>query len=139
MDGHYFGRATDYQLSPDGKTIYICYENTGALTETSNFGQAYHPHGRWSGRKAFLTMTEIFVSSVTTLFPYLRLRNRGTPDFSAVPLVDHVEEIIQTAANGGAALPLFTVEGVPLLTLRGSGPDLGGTGPGDAGCLLRLR
>lgn len=53
----------------------------------------------------------------------------GTPDFSAVPLVDHVEEIIQTAANGGATLPLFTVEGVPLLTLRGCGPDLRGTGP----------
>ncbi|MFQ9917148.1 MAG: hypothetical protein ACLRWQ_12940 [Flavonifractor plautii] len=40
VDGHYFGRATDYQLSPDGKTIYICYENTGALTETSILGKA---------------------------------------------------------------------------------------------------
>lgn len=39
VDGHYFGRATDYQLSPDGKTIYICYENTGALTETSILGK----------------------------------------------------------------------------------------------------
>ena len=34
--------------------------------------------------------------------------------------MEHVEEIIQTAANGGATLPLFTVEGVPLLTLRGA-------------------
>ena len=50
VDGHYFGRATDYQLSPDGKTIYICYENTD---RDIHFGQAYHPHGRWSGRKAF--------------------------------------------------------------------------------------
>ncbi len=53
VDGHYFGRATDYQLSPDGKTIYICYENTGALTETSILGKPITPHGRWSGRKAF--------------------------------------------------------------------------------------
>ena len=34
-DGHYFGRATDYQLSPDGKTIYICYENRGSPFDVS--------------------------------------------------------------------------------------------------------
>ena len=35
VDGHYFGRATDYQLSPDGKTIYICYENRGSPFDVS--------------------------------------------------------------------------------------------------------
>ena len=76
VDGHYFGRATDYQLSPDGKTIYICYENTGALTETSILGKPITLTADGVAVR-LLTMTEIFVSSVTTLFPYLRLRNGG--------------------------------------------------------------
>ena len=119
VDGHYFGRATDYQLSPDGKTIYICYENTGALTETSILGKPITLTADGVAVRLFDDDGNIRIQCDNPI-SLSALTEWGTPDFSAVPLVDHVEEIIQTAANGGAALPLFTVEGVPLLTLRGA-------------------
>ena len=119
VDGHYFGRATDYQLSPDGKTIYICYENTGALTETSILGKPITLTADGVAVRLFDDDGNIRIQCDTPISLSARAE-WGTPDFSAVPLVEHVEEIIQTAANGGATLPLFTVEGVPLLTLRGA-------------------
>ena len=119
VDGHYFGRATDYQLSPDGKTIYICYENTGALTETSILGKPITLTADGVAVRLFDDDGNIRIQCDNPI-SLSALTEWGTPDFSAVPLVDHVEEIIQTAANGGATLPLFTVEGVPLLTLRGA-------------------
>ena len=98
---------------PDGKSIYICYEILSAIDRDIHFGQSLSPSRPMGGRKAALDDDGNIRIQCDNPISLSALTEWGTPDFSAVPLVDHVEEIIQTAANGGAALPLFTVREFP--------------------------
>ena len=119
VDGRSFGRSTDCQLSSDGRTLYICYENVGSPTETSILGRPITL--RADGVAVKLWDEEGYARiRCDTPIPLASLAEWETPDFSDVPLEEHVEEIVWAATSRETTLPLFTVEEVPLLTLRGA-------------------
>ena len=120
VNGNSFGRSTDYQLSPDGKTIYICYENTGTPIEESILGSPITLTAEGVAVKLWNLgdhYTRIRCDTPVSLAPLAEVE---IPDFSGVRLNDHAEAIARAAAAVGVTLQLPMAEDFPTLTIRGA-------------------
>ena len=119
VDEMLFGRSTDYQLSSDGKVIYICYENTGIPIDESILGKPI----TLSADGVAVTLRDdkgtprIRCDTPVSLAPLAEVE---IPDFSGVRLNDHAEAIARAAAAVGVTLQLPMAEDFPTLTIRGA-------------------
>ena len=117
VDGSYSGRCTSYQLSPDGKTIYICYEYMGAPNDGSILGKPITLSAEGVAVKLWDEDGYSYIrgDAPVSLAP---LAERATPDFSDSGWT--IQEMAQAAATQGAEIPLPMAETFPLFIIQGA-------------------
>ena len=117
VDEMLFGRSTDYQLSSDGKVIYICYENTGIPIDESILGKPI----TLSADGVAVTLRDdkgtprIRCDTPVSLAP---LAEAEIPDFSQSD--GTIQEIVRAAVAQRVTIPLPMSEQFPTLTIRGA-------------------